>query len=288
MLEIPLRFMRTATASVDYLQGNATVSRNQRAPLTPNMLLQEGDQIQLEPDAFVTVRLADGSTVCVQAPFQLQLTQLRRRGRAGSLQSVLALQQGGLEIQVPGKPDATRRLDVFTPITATSWASPPLCCLRLKPAACPRSRKMRSGWSCPYPRFTGAQAWHMEVRADSARHQVLRNGQFAPGVARFAALPDGHYYLQLRAVDGAQAYRLQIATLPSTTTAGSLALCLTGVGRERQHAIPIRPQCFAGRPLCVAHRQHSRAGSRRTRSRPVRAEQRFFSVTQRADTALGA
>ena len=85
MLEIPLRFMRTATASVDYLQGNATVSRtdhrNQRAPLTPNMLLQEGDQIQLEPDAFVTVRLADGSTVCVQAPFQLQLTQLRRRGR---------------------------------------------------------------------------------------------------------------------------------------------------------------------------------------------------------------
>jgi hypothetical protein len=253
MLEIPLRFMRTATASVDYLQGNATVSRNQRAPLTPNMLLQEGDQIQLEPDAFVTVRLADGSTVCVQAPFQLQLTQLRRRGRQLAIGTGTAARRPGCIHTGCG-----HQLGQPTPLLPAPEAS-----------SLPTLQEDAQWLELPLPTLTGAQAWHIEVRTDSARHQVLRNGQFTPGVARFAALPDGHYYLQLRAVDGAQAYRLQIATLPSTTTAEALALCPAGVGRERQHAMPIRPQCFAGRPLCVAHRQHSRAGSRRTRSRPA-------------------
>lgn len=122
VLEIPLNLMRPASASVHYLHGTGQVQRpaQPNAPLQPGMTLQEGDQLQLDPQAFVTVRLADGTEVRVQADSQLQLHQLRRRGRAGSLQSVLQLQQGGVDIQVPGKADATRRLDVVTPVAATS------------------------------------------------------------------------------------------------------------------------------------------------------------------------
>ena len=77
--------MRAATASVDYVQGSAHVSRSgAAAPLTLGAPLHEGDRIQLDPDAFVSVRLADGSLVRVQANSQVQLNQLRRRFRAGS------------------------------------------------------------------------------------------------------------------------------------------------------------------------------------------------------------
>ncbi|MBP9942556.1 MAG: FecR domain-containing protein, partial [Comamonas sp.] len=121
VLEIPLQLMRAATASVDYVHGTAHVSRSGvAAPAARGMPLQEGDQIKLDPNAFVAVRLADGSTVRVQATSQVELSQLRRRGRSGSLQSVLQVQQGGVQVQVPGKPDAQRRLDIVTPVASTS------------------------------------------------------------------------------------------------------------------------------------------------------------------------
>lgn len=121
LLEIPLQLMRAATASVDYVQGTAHIQRSGASTAaTRGMPLQEGDRLKLDPDAFVAVKLADGSTVRVQAASQVQLSQLRRRGRAGSLQSVLEVEQGGIEVKVPGKPDAYRRLDVLTPVAATS------------------------------------------------------------------------------------------------------------------------------------------------------------------------
>lgn len=121
VLEIPLQLMRTASASVDYVQGTARLNRSgTAAPVARGMPLQEGDQLQLDPDAFVAVRLADGSTVRVQASSLLELRQLRRRGRSGSLQSVLEVQQGGVEVQVPGQADPQRRLEVLTPVAATS------------------------------------------------------------------------------------------------------------------------------------------------------------------------
>ena len=123
MLEVPMWLMRKATASVDFVQGNAQL-RNRSAtaavPVQPGMPLEEGDQLQLSPDAFVTVKLADGSLIQVRAASSVQLSQLRRRGRAGSLQSVLELQKGGVDVQVPGKPDARRHLDIRTPVAATS------------------------------------------------------------------------------------------------------------------------------------------------------------------------
>ncbi len=124
-MEIPLNLLRAATASVDYLQGSASLRRESSSgstaqPVQRGQPLQEGDALTLDPDAFVTVRLADGSTVRVQANSQVTLQQLRRRGRAGSLQTILELEQGGMDIAVPGRPDATRQLEIRTPVAATS------------------------------------------------------------------------------------------------------------------------------------------------------------------------
>lgn len=267
VLEIPLQLIRTATASVDYVQGNARVSRSgNAAPVARGMPLQEGDALQLEPNAFVTVKLADGSTVRVQSASQVQLSQLRRRGRAGSLQSVLEVQQGGIEVQVPGKPDAQRRLDVITPVAATSvrgtvfdvqlaqdgsasaavlqgkvavqalldadkstptalvtpkmgiavaangQASPSRPLLPpAKTQELPSLNEDAQWLDLPLPPWEQAKAWRVTISQDVQGQQVLRNGLFTQGAARFAAVPDGAYYLHVRAVD---AYG--ISGLPAT------------------------------------------------------------------------
>lgn len=265
-LEIPLNLLRAATASVDYVQGTANLHRSGQAtqPVQRGQPLQEGDALALDPEAFVAVRLADGSTVRVQASSQLTLQQLRRRGRAGSLQSVLELQQGGVEVAVPGQPDATRQLEVHTPVAATSvrgtrfdvlvtdsgasstavehgrvalqgQADTAATVLRpglgaavgqdghatapTRQLPAPDSRDLPTTASdaqwldLPLPPLAGASAYQVQVAADPAGRQVLRNGRFATPQVRFASLADGNYWLQVRALD-AHGIRGQAGQVP--------------------------------------------------------------------------
>ena len=75
VLEIPVRLLRAAVASVEFVQGDARSTRpldhladtqgaagdDAGQPLRKGQTLQEGERLQLAPDAFVAVRLADGS-----------------------------------------------------------------------------------------------------------------------------------------------------------------------------------------------------------------------------------
>lgn len=257
MLEVPMWLMRKATASVGFVQGNAQL-RNRSAtaavPVQPGMPLEEGDQLQLSPDAFVTVKLADGSLIQVRAASSVQLSQLRRRGRAGSLQSVLELQKGGVDVQVPGKPDARRHLDIRTPVAATSVRGTrfdvqlqpdgsttaavlqgqvamqsltgaqsavqtlpphfgmavaangqpgPVTALLPAPSAqsLPSLYEDAQWLDIPLPAMPQAQGWLVGISSDAQGHKVLRNAQVQGQQARFAALPDGSYYLHVRALD---------------------------------------------------------------------------------------
>lgn len=265
-LEIPLNLLRAATASVDYVQGTANLHRSGQAtqPVQRGQPLHEGDALALDPEAFVAVRLADGSTVRVQASSQITLQQLRRRGRAGSLQSVLELQQGGVEVAVPGRPDATRQLEVHTPVAATSvrgtrfdvlvtdsggsstaveqgrvalqgqadsaatvlrpglgaavgqggHATAPVRLLpALNPGDLPTLASDAQWLDLPLPPLADASAYQVQVAADPAGQQVLRNGRFATPQVRFASLADGDYWLQVRALD-AHGIRGQAAQAP--------------------------------------------------------------------------
>lgn len=269
VLEIPLQLMRTASASVDQVQGTAQLHRSGHAvPVARDMALQEGDQLQLAPNAFVSVRLADGSTVHVQATSSIALRQLRRRGRSGSLQSVLEVQQGGIDVQVPGKADAQRRLEVLTPVAATSvrgtvfdvqllpdgrtsaavlsgqvavqaladagQATPSAqlpaftgvavtadgqagAVTPLLPAPSaqelPTLHEDAQWLQLPLPDWAQAHSWRVTVSEAAPGQQVLHNGQFAGPTARFGALPDGNYLLQVRAID-AQGISGTPATVP--------------------------------------------------------------------------
>lgn len=132
-LRFPDRLLQMATASIEFVRGPAVAvsparragdSQAQSVPQRRNVqageTLQEGDQLQLEADSFVSVRLADGSLVRVQAQSDVQLQQMRRRGRAGSLQSVLHLRSGGLDATVTPAPASPPRFEIRTPVASTS------------------------------------------------------------------------------------------------------------------------------------------------------------------------
>ena len=269
VLEIPNNLLRMATASVDYLQGRVTVlpppshTGSAGAPaeslLTPGQQLPEGSRLRVAPDAFVSVRLADGSLLKVQADSEVLLQQLRRKGRTGSLRSVVDLQSGAVEASVPPNKAQPAALDVRTGIATSSVrgtqfgvyrsadgatatavqqgavqvasnsnpnASAPvrkghgaaitadgqLHQTALLPALAasqlPQLAEDAQWLDLPLPapeaatKATSAAGYVVQVTQDAAGQQVLRNGRFASGKARFAAVPDGAYFVQVRAVDG--------------------------------------------------------------------------------------
>ncbi|WP_370627567.1 FecR domain-containing protein [Comamonas sp. Y33R10-2] len=133
VLEIPTRLLRAATASVEFVQGDVRSSRSlsrladsadaasaASQPVQKGQLLQEGDSLKVPANAFVSVRLVDGSLVRVQSESDIELRQMRRKGRAGSLQSILDLHEGAIEASVPKQTNGERRFEVRTLAASTS------------------------------------------------------------------------------------------------------------------------------------------------------------------------
>lgn len=120
---IPVRLQPKASAQVEFVHGSATAQPGAQAaaqPVAQGARLDEGTRLQVGPDSFIAVRLADGTLVRVQAQSDLQLRQLRRRGRAGSVQSVLEMRAGSVESSVTPSADALRRFEIRTPRAVTS------------------------------------------------------------------------------------------------------------------------------------------------------------------------
>ena len=123
VLRIPMQLLPMSSAQVDFVHGQASVTAPGGANTTAlqaGQPLAEGARLQVAPDSFVTVRLADGTLIRVQADTDLQLKQLRRRGRAGDAQSVLELRRGSVETSVPPNSGGARRFEIRTPKASTS------------------------------------------------------------------------------------------------------------------------------------------------------------------------
>lgn len=124
VLRIPSRLLPAETAIVEFVQGPVAAApapgQAGKPALTVGEPLSEGARVQVGPEAFVTLRLADGSLIRLRADSDVQLQQLRRRGRAGSVQSVLDLRRGGVESSVTPQAQPDRRFDIRTPTATTS------------------------------------------------------------------------------------------------------------------------------------------------------------------------
>lgn len=259
VLEIPTNLLRMATASVDFIHGRATVlpppshtGSAGESLLTPGQQLPEGSRVRVAPDAFVSVRLADGSLLKVQADSELLLQQLRRKGRTGSLQSVMELKSGAVEASVPHNTAKPAALEIRTGVASSSVRGTEFGVYRaddgstatavlqgavqvqaaqsaatsarvpkgqgaavaangqlqtaqllpaLAPAALPARAEDAQWLDLPLPAPAHGAGYLVHVSQDAQGREVLRNGRFTSDKVRFAALPDGPYYLQVQAVD---------------------------------------------------------------------------------------
>lgn len=124
VLRIPSHLLPQELATVAYTQGQVDVSpadgQGQPGRVQSGDRLPEGARLQVGDEAFVSLRLADGTVVRVRASSDVQLQQLRRRGRAGGVQSVLDVHAGGVESSVMPLPLPERRFDIRTPMATTS------------------------------------------------------------------------------------------------------------------------------------------------------------------------
>ena len=123
LIFIPVRLQPSESATVQFVQGEVTAQARGSgtpAPIATGSKLEEGTELKVGPESFVAVQLADGTVVRVQAQSELQLRQLRRRGRVGSVQSVLEMHKGGVESTVPPSAEPLRRMEIRTPLAVTS------------------------------------------------------------------------------------------------------------------------------------------------------------------------
>ena len=207
---IPVRLQPREAATVEFAQGNVTAQAQggaAPAPVAQGGRLDEGTVLHVGPEAFVAVKLADGTVVRVQAQSELQLRQLRRRGRAGSLQSVLEMRSGAVESSVPPNAEAFRRFELRTPQAVTSVRGTRFDVAldgegHTTAAVLNGSVAVQSRKDMPAA-VPGAVRYIAQVAQDADFTRVLRHGSFADGQLRWKALDDGRYYLSVRAVDDA-------------------------------------------------------------------------------------
>ena len=114
-VKIPVELMRTefAPATVLRATGKAEVGN---AGLAPNTVLKEGDAIRTGENGFVTLKLADGSTMTLQPRSQLVVKTTRQLVNSGGVTDTqLRLENGRLETRVAKQRGSAARYEIDTP-----------------------------------------------------------------------------------------------------------------------------------------------------------------------------
>lgn len=114
-IRIPVALMRTEPAPVviESVKGRVESSAGTAAAGTR---LKEGDQIKTGEDGFVTIKLADGSTVTVQSKSAVRLEVMRQLVNTGGVgDSVVRLDAGRLETNVARQRGPASRYEIRTP-----------------------------------------------------------------------------------------------------------------------------------------------------------------------------
>ncbi len=103
----------TATAEVVQVQGDIRVDAAP-ASLQTGARIQEGARLQVPPDGYLRLRLADGSEIAILAGADVRLRRLRGPRPAAPAETVIELRQGRLRSDVRPQPQG-RRFEVQAP-----------------------------------------------------------------------------------------------------------------------------------------------------------------------------
>ncbi len=115
LVRIPAEAMRTEPAPVKVLSVQGTVQAND-GPAAVGATMKEGDRLSTGDDGFVTIQLADGSTLTVQSKSAVKLENLRLLANTGGVaDSIVRLESGRVETNVAKQKSTASRYEIRTP-----------------------------------------------------------------------------------------------------------------------------------------------------------------------------
>ncbi|MBC7621959.1 MAG: FecR domain-containing protein [Aeromicrobium sp.] len=112
-IQIPVAAMRAELAGASVIAVRGQVEANNQK-LVSGQTLAEKDKISTGDDGFVTIKLADGSTLTIQSKSTVELERTRRLANTTVGESVVRLERGRLETAVT-KQNAAAKYEVRTP-----------------------------------------------------------------------------------------------------------------------------------------------------------------------------
>lgn len=231
-------------------------------PVALGMSLTEGDRIRTSANAFVTLRLGDGSKVALPSNSNVRIERLRQLALTGAVDRRFRLDEGGVDTKVtPLKPDGSRFL-ITTPVSV----------------AAVRGTRYRVSYTPASLRATtevleGRVAVSKPASAAAANGFLLTPGfgvvadrmkvfnpvrlLAAPVIDGAAAIQSGQTVdFRLRPLSGAERYRIEISRdeegldriAARETTETRLSFDGIGNGRYHVHVLAIDANGLAGIP----------------------------------------
>ena len=114
-IKIPVSAMRSDVAPIEVIASQGAVASGTR-PLARGDRVMEGDKLTTEDGSFVTIKLADGSTLTVQPKSSLRIETARQLVNSGGVtDTVLRLDGGRLETMVARPSSNGARYEIRTP-----------------------------------------------------------------------------------------------------------------------------------------------------------------------------
>lgn len=109
-------------AQVIHVHGSVHVKRKNatEVPAETGMKLNTGDEVRSENDSFVTLKFFDNSQLRLQENSQIRISEMNVLGDNGSVDTLIELQQGRTESDVPQKPGIGTRFRIRTPSAVSS------------------------------------------------------------------------------------------------------------------------------------------------------------------------
>ena len=114
-IRIPVSVMRTEAAPAVVTASRGRVESSARS-VAPGLVVSEGDTLKTGDDGFVTIKLADGSTLTVQSKSSVRMETARQFSNTGGVaDTVVRLDAGRLETRAAIQKGPAARYEIRTP-----------------------------------------------------------------------------------------------------------------------------------------------------------------------------
>ncbi len=119
VIRLPANWMKNDAVTLElvHVEGNV---QSKGAPLRPGAKIGAGDDFRTGRDGYVTIRLADGSTLVLQPGSNLAIEEVRKSPLDSAQSAKFMLQSGRVEATVPKQTTSGARFEVRTPIAVAA------------------------------------------------------------------------------------------------------------------------------------------------------------------------